>query len=102
FDAPVYGIIGGLHFPVHGGRAMAGPFNLQNIVGVDRKPLRGIREIDVENGIADIRKVNPRIVSLSAHDSSDWTIEKFRDAFGDRYVELAVGKKIVIQGQDIR
>ncbi|HNX23275.1 MAG TPA: MBL fold metallo-hydrolase [Spirochaetota bacterium] len=96
FDEPVYGIIGGLHLPVNGGRVMAGPFNLQNIVGVDKKPFRGIRESDVESAINNIKKVNPQIVSLSPHDSSDWTIEKFKEEFGEKYTELSVGKAIVI------
>jgi 7,8-dihydropterin-6-yl-methyl-4-(beta-D-ribofuranosyl)aminobenzene 5'-phosphate synthase len=96
FDEPVYAIIGGLHLPVNGGRVMAGPFNLQNIVGVDKKPLRGIREGDVMKAITEIKKVNPQVISLSPHDSSDWTIEKFKDAFGEKYKELVVGKAIVI------
>ncbi len=96
FDEPVYGIIGGLHLPVNGGRVMAGPFNLQNIVGVDKKPLKGISEADVEAAIDNIKKVNPQIVSISPHDSSDWTIAKFKEAFGEKYTELAVGKAIVI------
>jgi len=96
FDEPVYGIIGGLHLPVNGGRVMAGPFNIQNIVGVDRNPLRGIREIDVESAINNIKKVDPQIISLSPHDSSDWTIEKFKEVFGDKYTELSAGKKIRI------
>lgn len=96
FDEPVYAIIGGLHLPVNGGRVMAGPFNLQNIVGVHKKPLRGIRESDVMKAIAEIKKVNPQVISLSPHDSSDWTLEKFKEAFGDKYTDLAVGKAIVI------
>lgn len=96
FKEPVYGIIGGLHFPVNGGRVMAGPLNLQNIVGVDRKPLRGIRESDVYSAIEAIKKVNPQIVSISPHDSSDWTIEKFKEAFGTRYIELRAGKPVTV------
>ena len=96
FDEPIYGIIGGLHLPVNGGRVMAGPLNMQNIVGVDRKPLRGIRENDVEAVINLIKKVNPRIISLSPHDSSDWTINRFKEAFGYRYIELLAGKTIIV------
>lgn len=96
FDEPVYAIIGGLHLPVNGGRVMAGPFNLQNIVGVDKKPLKGIREADVDAAISGIKKINPQVISLSPHDSSDWTIDKFKEAFGDKYADLVVGKAIVI------
>lgn len=96
FKEPIYAIIGGLHYPVNGGRIKLGPINIQRIVGSDRPPWRGIREADVKSAIAAINQVSPAIVSLSPHDSSDWTIEQFRQAFGDRYVDLQVGKEIRI------
>ncbi|MBN2874108.1 MAG: MBL fold metallo-hydrolase [Spirochaetales bacterium] len=96
FDEPIYGIIGGLHFPVHGGRIMAGPVNVQAIVGTDAPPWIGITEADVEHAIAAIDAISPSVVGLSAHDSSDWAIERFRRAFGDRSVDIRVGRAIDI------
>jgi 7,8-dihydropterin-6-yl-methyl-4-(beta-D-ribofuranosyl)aminobenzene 5'-phosphate synthase len=96
FDEPIHGIIGGLHYPVNGGRIMLGPFNIQRILGSDTPPWQGIRESDVENAIAAIQKISPRIVALSPHDTSDWAIERFRQAFGAAYVDVKVGQKIVI------
>ena len=96
FDEPIYGIIGGLHFPVNGGRVMIGPFNIQRIVGSDNPPWRSISEQDVMDSIEALKKEDPRIVSLSTHDSSDWSVERFKEAFGDRYRDLKVGEKIVI------
>jgi len=96
FDEPVYGIIGGLHFPVNGGRIMIGPLNIQAIVGSDNPPWRGISEQDVMDSIEVIKQEDPQIVSLSAHDSSDWSIARFRETFGDRYRDLKVGEEIVI------
>lgn len=96
FDEPIYGIIGGLHLPVNGGRVMKGPFNMQNIVGVDRRPLLGIREKDVNSAINLIKSVNPALVALSPHDSSDWTLDRFKDAFGGRFRELRAGSEIKI------
>ena len=94
FDEPVYAIIGGLHFPVNGGRVMAGPFNMQNIVGVDSKPWKGIVESHVESAIEKIKSFNPQIIAISAHDSSDWAIDKFKSEFGDKYREIIVGERI--------
>ena len=94
FDEPLYAIIGGLHFPVNGGRVMVGPFNMQNIVGVDRKPWKGIGESNVESAIKKIKSMDPQIVAISAHDSSDWAINKFKEEFGERYRDIVVGKKI--------
>jgi len=96
FDEPIYAVIGGLHFPVNGGRMMVGPLNMQNLVGVDRNPFRGITEKDVKSAIDLLKSVNPEIVALSPHDSSDWALAKFKDAFGDKYREIRVGREIKI------
>ncbi len=97
FDEPIYGIIGGLHFPVHGGRINIGPLNLQNIAGTDKKPWRGgITEDDVEHAVKAVQSLNPGCVALSPHDSSDWSIERFKAAFGDVYHDLKVGLEIKI------
>lgn len=94
FNEPVYAIIGGLHFPVNGGRVMAGPFNMQNIVGVDTRPWKGIDESHVESAIEKIKSFNPQIIAISAHDSSDWAIDKFKTEFGDKYRKIIVGERI--------
>jgi 7,8-dihydropterin-6-yl-methyl-4-(beta-D-ribofuranosyl)aminobenzene 5'-phosphate synthase len=96
FDEPIFAIIGGLHYPVNGGRIMIGPINIQRIVGSDRPPWISIRESDAKNAIAAIKKVSPKIVALSPHDSSDWCIDQFKQTFGDTYVDVKVGKEIVI------
>ena len=96
FSEPIYAVIGGLHYPVFGGRIMLGPINLQHLVGSDRPPWTGIQAADAESAIAAIQKVSPKIVALSPHDSSDWSLDRFKQAFGDAYVELKVGQEIVI------
>ena len=96
FDDPIYAVIGGLHFPVTSGRIMIGPINIQRVVGSDRPPWRGLNKADVEAAIAAIKNVSPRIVALSAHDSCDWSIDRFRQAFGDAYMDLKVGREIRI------
>ncbi|MBN1496348.1 MAG: MBL fold metallo-hydrolase [Spirochaetes bacterium] len=96
FDIPIYGIIGGLHFPVHGGRIMVGPINGQSLVGSDRMPWNGINENDVREAIGAISDAGVKLVSLSAHDSSDWALNEFKHAFGDAYVDLLVGAPIKV------
>lgn len=34
--------------------------------------------------------------ALSPHDTSDWAIDRFRQAFGSAYVDVTVGQQIVI------
>ena len=96
FKEPIYGIIGGLHYPVKGGRIMAGSINLQYLVASDQPPWKGLKEKDVLDAIELIKKENPQIVSLSPHDSSDWAIDLFKKAFGEKYRDLKVGESIII------
>jgi len=96
FDLPIYGIIGGLHYPIKHGRIMIGPLNLQNIVGSHRPPWIGINEKDITHAVDAIKKVDPQFVSLSPHDSSDWSIDRFRNEFREKYHDLVVGKELVI------
>jgi hypothetical protein len=45
-------------------------------------------------GIEALKAVNPVVVSLSPHNSSDWSLEQFRKSFGTKFVELKAGKEI--------
>ena len=94
FDAPLYGIVGGLHYPVKNGRLMLGPLNLQNIAGTDTPPWKSIGEKDVAAAIAAIKAADPAFVALSPHDSSDWSLARFKEAFGKRYQTLKVGREL--------
>lgn len=95
FDEPIYGIIGGLHLPVGGGRLKIGPVDIQPIVGVDRPPWNAISKNDAENAISAIKKVNPSFIALSPHDSSDWTLQRFKEEFGDKCHDLKVGREFL-------
>ena len=94
FDENIYAIIGGLHFPI----LKKGNINLisiiQYVVGSDSAPWKGLSEKDVFQAIESIKKENVAFVGLSPHDSSEWSIQKFKKAFGDKYIEIKVGKKI--------
>lgn len=96
FDEPIHAIIGGLHFPVHGGRMSVGPINIQRIVGSDRPPWRGLGEGDVEEALEAIKKVAPAKIALSPHDSSDWTLQQFQNCFGVACEKLQVGRVIQV------
>ena len=95
FSEPIYGIIGGLHYPVPDGRLFKFGLDVQPIVSTESL-FKGVSEEDVEADIERIKALNPKIVSLSAHDSSDEALEKFRTAFGETYRELLVGDLIII------
>ncbi|MFP4474830.1 MAG: MBL fold metallo-hydrolase [Desulfatibacillaceae bacterium] len=99
FDEPVHAVIGGLHFPVHGGRIKVGPLDMQAIVGADRPPWNSVNEKDVASGLAALTRADPRLVALSPHDSSDWAIDRFKEVFPDRYRDIRVGDPIVVEAE---
>ena len=93
FDDPIYAIIGGLHLPINGTTFFS---KIQYLVGSDYAPPNGLSEKDVFDAIESIKAENVEVVGISPHDSSAWSIEQFREAFGDNYVDVKVGKEIVI------
>lgn len=94
FDERIYAIIGGLHFPVKGGRFKMGPIDIQYIVSSDRPPWRGVNERDLENSISSIKNEHIKILSVSPNDSCDWSLEKFKHSFPDEWRDLRVGDEI--------
>lgn len=90
FSEPIYGIIGGLHYPLPRGRLTKLGIDLQNflVYGLFHKPGRKA----VQGDIALLAQRKPQWVSLSAHDSSDEMIEEFRRVFKERYHDLRVGE----------
>jgi len=97
FDEPVYGIIGGLHYPVTDSRilTMSGT-KLQMYFGTGKVPWKPVTMDEVQNNIGFLKKNNPGVVGLSPHDSCDASLEAFRQAFPGIYKEIKVGEKIVI------
>ena len=94
FRKPIYAVIGGLHFPVNGGRIFVVPVTVQWLIGSDNHPWKGLGEDDVRKGIEAQKVVNPAVVSLSPHDSSDWSLKQLRKSFGNRFVELKAGREM--------
>lgn len=96
FNEKIYGVIGGLHLMVNGGRFRVGPFELHKFVS-GNLPWRGPSELDVQSLFNLLRLENIRLISLSPHDTSDWALEQFSIEFKNEYVDLKVGKEIIIQ-----
>ncbi len=96
FDEPIYGVVGGLHYPVTASREVKFGLPLQRIFGTGKWPWDPISRQDVETAIAYLQRRRPQLVALSPHDSCDWSIEAFRSAFGAAYRDVRVGKEIVV------
>jgi 7,8-dihydropterin-6-yl-methyl-4-(beta-D-ribofuranosyl)aminobenzene 5'-phosphate synthase len=96
FDEPIYGVVGGLHYPVTDSRMKIAKIPVQRLLGTGKPPWRPITRGEVEAAASYLDQRNPKLVSLSAHDSCDWSIGYMRDRFGDRYRDLVVGEKIEV------
>ncbi len=96
FREPVFAVVGGLHFPVKGGRIKVGPINVQKLVGSDLPPWKGLRASEVERAIVLLKSLDLEILALSPHDSSDWALSRFRSEFPVAYRELKAGDEIVL------
>jgi 7,8-dihydropterin-6-yl-methyl-4-(beta-D-ribofuranosyl)aminobenzene 5'-phosphate synthase len=96
FDAPLYGIMGGLYYPVTYGRIIIHGMDMQRHYRIGKPPWLRITKSDVYKDIAYLKTKNLAIVSLSAHDSCDWAINTFREAFPGVYQENAVGHEIKV------
>ena len=89
----LYGVVGGLHFPVTGSRVGRGR---QSIVGNGKLPWQRITRREAREAAALLASLDLKLVALSAHDSCDWTLEAFADTLGDRFRTLKVGEEVVV------
>jgi 7,8-dihydropterin-6-yl-methyl-4-(beta-D-ribofuranosyl)aminobenzene 5'-phosphate synthase len=96
FNEPIYGIVGGLHYPVTDSRFRVAGIPLQMIFGTGKPPWSFINMDDVNRNIAILQKIKPEIVALSPHDSCDASLDAFRKAFPSAFRDIKVGKKLVI------
>jgi 7,8-dihydropterin-6-yl-methyl-4-(beta-D-ribofuranosyl)aminobenzene 5'-phosphate synthase len=87
FDIPIYGIIGGLHFPV-----TTKP--VQRYVGTDNWPWNPATKQTVETAIATLKTHQPRLMALSPHDSCTWSRAAFQQSFPGAYRDVRVGETI--------
>ena len=96
FDEPIYGILGGLHFPVTTSREAVFGLPAQQFLGTGKWPWAPVNQEDVRAAITYLKHRNPQLVSLSPHDSCDWSLDVFRRAFGEKYEDLLVGREIIV------
>ena len=96
FDEPIYGIVGGLHYPVTVPPEVRFGLQMQRILGTGKWPWDPINKEDVEAGIACLQSRHPQLVALSPHDSCAWSIEAFRRAFDGGYRDVRVGEEIQV------
>jgi len=87
FDEPLYGLVGGLHFPVTASL-------VQRIAGADRPPWMPLSKDDVRAAIRYLRDKGLKRAALSPHDSCDWSLHAFEEAWGSDFEVVTVGQQI--------
>lgn len=96
FEQPLYGVVGGLHFPVPEGRIRLGPLDVQRRLASGGGLFNPLTMEEVDAMIAMLKARNLGLVAVSAHDSSDEVIEKIRLAMPQAHRYLKVGEPLVI------
>jgi 7,8-dihydropterin-6-yl-methyl-4-(beta-D-ribofuranosyl)aminobenzene 5'-phosphate synthase len=84
FDAPLYGLVGGLHYPVTASREIKFGLPLQRLLCTGKWPWDPINRQDVGTAIAYLQRRSPQLVALSAHDSCDWSLEAFQGGWSGK------------------
>ena len=87
FDDPLYGLVGGLHFPI-----TSSP--VQRIAGADRPPWKPLAKDDVREAIQYLKDKGLKRIALSPHDSCDWALDAFREAWETVFDVVTVGRQI--------
>ena len=95
FDEPLYGLVGGLHFPVSGSLA-------QRFLGSDRPPWKPLSIADVEEIILYLKEKGLKWVALSPHDSCERTLGAFQDAWGAGFEVVTVGQMLEVNGGELQ
>lgn len=89
---PVYAIGGGLHFPVTGGRGGRLGLDFQTFIGTGKPLGQRVTGDDLSRTISAINEAGPKEVLLSAHDTCDHALDRFRNELGADTVLLEAGK----------
>ncbi len=96
FSEPLYGVVGGLHFPLPDGRIPVGPINGQLRFASGESMLRSMTMDDVREHLGLLKSRNLGLIAVGGHDSSDEVVEMVREEFGDAHRYVRVGEEIVI------
>lgn len=94
-DVPIYGVLGGFHYPMEEGRNITW---LYKYFVVGKLPWERLSAEDVVKNCELLKAASVKLVGLSAHDSSDKSISIFKQNFPASYVDIKVGEKISLDG----
>ncbi|WP_419658519.1 metal-dependent hydrolase [Desulfosarcina variabilis str. Montpellier] len=76
---PIYALGGGLHYPVTASRLKKPGLEAAMVFGTGKPPWQRITDDDLTDCIHAINRANPRHVFLSAHDTCDYSLKRFKN-----------------------
>ena len=92
-DEPIYGVLGGFHYPMEETRNIGW---IYKYVVVGKLPWERLTIDDIQANCELLKARKIKLVGLSAHDSSDGSIEIFKQEFPDAFVDIKVGQRILL------
>ena len=76
---PIYAIGGGLHFPITDSPLRKSGLKVQMILGTGKPPWKRLTDDDLDRTLNNLNIINPKYVFLSAHDTCDYAIDRFKN-----------------------
>jgi 7,8-dihydropterin-6-yl-methyl-4-(beta-D-ribofuranosyl)aminobenzene 5'-phosphate synthase len=77
-NEPIYAIGGGLHFPITDSPLRKPGLKVQMIWGTGKPPWKRLTDDDLTRTVDNLNAMKPKHVFLSAHDTCDHAIDRFR------------------------
>ena len=93
YDEPIYGVLGGFHYPMEETRNIGW---IYKYVVVGKLPWEHLTVDEIRANCELLKARKIKLVGLSAHDSSDGSIEIFKQEFPIEFVDIKVGKRVLI------
>jgi 7,8-dihydropterin-6-yl-methyl-4-(beta-D-ribofuranosyl)aminobenzene 5'-phosphate synthase len=90
-DESIYAVGGGLHFPVTDSPLRKPGLKVQMIWGTGKPPWKRITDDDLKRTIDNLNAINPEYVFLSAHDTCDYAIDRFKNELNSETTVLRAG-----------
>lgn len=95
-DEPIYAVGGGLHFPITDSPLRKPGLKVQMIWGTGKPPWKRLSDEDLTSTIDHLNAVSPKHVFLSAHDTCDYAIDRFKNELKSEVEVLKAGSTYVL------
>ncbi len=90
-DEPIYAIGGGLHFPITDSPLRKPGLKAQMIWGTGKPPWKRLTDDDLTRTVDNLNAIKPKHVFLSAHDTCDYAIDRFKNELKSETKVLRAG-----------